>query len=136
MPPVIKPIVDIELLLVKYLQTLLGDNVFDAGQILIATRLPEQLPEVAVRVNRVSGAARSRFVDRPIVDIDVFSADEDKAIAAAHTVHDALQGIRSLVTDEGVVSYSEVIIGPRWLPDINQEIFRRSASYELYTHGA
>jgi hypothetical protein len=136
MPPVIKPIVDVELLLVNYLQAQLGDNVFDSGEIRIATRLPEDLPPKAVRVNRVSGAARNRFVDRPIVDIDVFCTDEGTSVTLGDQIHDLMQAVRNLVTDEGVVSMVDVIIGPRWLPDINQEIFRRSASYELHTHGA
>lgn len=139
MPPVIKPIVDVELLLVKYLQTVLGDNVFDASEIRIATILPEDLPPKAVRVNRVSGAARNRFVDRPIVDIDVFCQGDDAieaSVTLADQIHDLMQAVRNLVTDEGVVSMVDVVIGPRWLPDINQDIFRRSASYELHTHGA
>jgi hypothetical protein len=126
--------VDCEGLLIDYLTVKFGAGFH------FSTILPpenEWDSNVMVRIIRASGAARSRFVDRPIVDIDVFTLnDATAAMNTALAIQDAMQFVhgREIDTVNGIVTMVNTIIGPRWIPDQNQEVFRRSATYELHTH--
>lgn len=132
MPPVIRPFPDIELLVVNYLQGQLGDSYR------VCTDLPDKMTQVTIRVTRVSGANRDIAVDRPVVDLDVFSSPDGgraEASGTAYMLLDMLTALRNLVTPDGVVQYVSTVTGPRWLPDINQDLTRFSASYEFHAHG-
>lgn len=138
MPPATSPSLfpDVELLLLHFL----------AGQVpaqaaLAGARLVTDLPLITagmtglwVRVNRVSGETHSRFTDQPVVDLDVYSFDRDAAWLAARTVQNLLLWqLRGTSTPDGTVQNVTDIIGPRWLPDINQDISRVGLTCELYT---
>ena len=89
---------------------------------------------VYVRVNRTSGADRSIRVERPIVDIDVYSRSMDTSQGAARLVSQAVRSMRAVKTPDGVVNHVRTIIGPRWMPDVNPQTFRVGASFEFHTH--
>lgn len=118
---------DIELLLVQWLQPR-----FPAAR--FATILPADITQVTVHVTRISGANRTIRVDRPIVDIDVYALDHPSSAGVALTIEAVLKTARNVVTGNGVVQSVNTVNGPRWLPEANPALFRRSATYELHVH--
>ena len=85
-------------------------------------------------MNRVSGETHNRFIDVPVVDVDCYSFDRDTAVLAARTVENLLLWqLRGSQTPDGIVQQTSTVIGPRWIPDLNQDISRYSASYEICT---
>jgi hypothetical protein len=118
---------DVELFLVSWLQ-----GQFPALR--WCTILPASITETTVHVVRISGANRSLRVDRPIVDIDVFAYDHATSVQVALGVQALLKIARNVVTPAGVLQSVNTVNGPRWLPEINPDLFRRSATYELYLH--
>jgi hypothetical protein len=138
MPPAIKPPLypDVEVLLLNWLGIQAEDATALSGARL-CTDLPYIAPQAAglwIRINRVSGETHTRFTDQPVVDIDCYSFDRDIAVLAARTVQNLLLWqLRGAMTPDGIVQNVTDIIGPRWIPDDNQDISRYSASYELYT---
>jgi hypothetical protein len=129
--------VDVELLIIKWLPSQL-ENFRGAESFRVCTDLPLEMGmaigDVTIRVNRTSGANRHRFTENPIVDIDVFAPQRSDAVEVALLIQGMFAGIRNLVTEQGVVQSVQTVIGSRWLPDINQDLVRYSASYELHTH--
>jgi hypothetical protein len=141
MPPVITPpdLPDIELLLLGWLggQQALPENAAIAASVVrLCTDLPYIKPDAPgawVRICRVTGATHSRFVDRPVVDIDAYSFSRATAWAVA-------RAIRSLMTWQlsgapvagGAVTLVSEVIGPRWIPDLDQDMSRVGASYEIH----
>lgn len=138
MPPATSPPLfpDAELLLLHFLQ---GQVAAQAG--LTGARIVTDLPYIPpgaagswIRVNRVSGETHNRFTDVPVIDVDVYSFSRDAAWLAARTVQNLLLWqLRGLTTPDGTVQNVTDIIGPRWLPDINQDISRVGLTCELYT---
>ena len=137
MPPATSPPLfpDVEVLLLHFL-----DAQIPAQAALTGARFVTDLPFIEpgaqglwVRVNRVSGETHSRFTDVPVVDVDVYSFDRDASWLAARTVQNLLLWqLRGLTTDDGTVQNVTDIIGPRWLPDINQDISRVGLTVEIY----
>jgi hypothetical protein len=119
---------DIELLVIGWMQSL-----FNVDEVRFVTDLPLNIDQTIVRVSAISGANRDIVVDRPIIDVDVFAADRTTASAAGRQIQAIFAGVRNLVTDNGVILRIDTITSPRWLPDINQELSRNSASYEPHT---
>jgi hypothetical protein len=120
---------DIELLLVTWL----GDQGPVTGR--LCTDLPATITGTVIRVLRISGANRSLRVDRPIVDIDIFSDDYADAIANGLLIQNLLLfSLRDTQTPQGYVQNVTTVIGPRWMPETNQDLVRYGASYELHTH--
>ena len=120
---------DIELLLVSWL----GDQGNVTGR--LCTDLPAEITGTVIRVLRISGANRSITVDRPIVDIDVFSDDYADAIAQGLLIQNLLLfSLRATTTPQGYVQSVSTVIGPRWLPEENQDLVRYGASYEIHAH--
>ena len=120
---------DIELLLITWLK--------DQGPITgrVTNDLPANITGTVIRVLKISGANRSIRVDRPIVDIDVFSDDYADAIAQARLVQNLiLFGLRATQTPQGYVQLATTVIGPRWMADVNPALVRYGASYELHCH--
>jgi hypothetical protein len=101
----------------------------------VLQNVPEPVTQAVVRVTRVAGAARNFFVDRPIVDIDVFSPDFDQSALIARIIAQLLTTLRGTSTADGVVQSVSVILGPHWLPEANQNLTRYSGSYEFHAHG-
>lgn len=118
---------DIELLLITWLQPQFPGTRF-------CTVLPAGITETTVHVTRISGANRSLRVDRPIVDIDVYALDYETSVSVALAIEAWLRAVRNVVTDTGVLLSAVTVSGPRWLPEPNPALWRRSATYELYVH--
>jgi hypothetical protein len=127
----LRPSVEIEGLLIDFFGPLLGDSCY------VSTIVPpaiEWTDKTAVRFARTSGAPKNRFVDHPIINADVFGHDTATAVAISQQIFDTMQGIRNLIVSDGIVQWVETVIGPRWLPEDNQSLVRRSATYEMHTH--
>jgi hypothetical protein len=129
---------DTEILLVNWLPGPLSAALAARGvnaEPQVMMNLPLQIDATIVRVTRTSGTNRSRFVDRPIADIDVFSPSLDEAALTARLIQNLLLfSLSGTTTPDGTVQLVETVNGPRWLPDINQNITRYSGSYELHLH--
>jgi hypothetical protein len=136
---------DAELLLITYFGQL-GDPL---GSYSYCTKLPAQVETATgpvvfstpvVRVTRTSGTGRSIRVERPIMDIDVYSDDLEVSQLAARLVSQAIRNMRAVAVSDadsnrlGSVQHVDQIIGCRWLPDVNPHIFRVGASYEVHCH--
>lgn len=132
-----KPFPDIEVLLLNWLT---GQQGLGQNAVLAPVRLCTDLPYIPpgasgawTRISRVSGATRSYFVDRPIVDLDVYSFDRDAAYAIAQACECLLLWqLRGVSLPEGTVQTVTVVVGPRWIPDENQDMSRYGASYEIH----
>jgi len=90
-----------------------------------------------VFVERISGAELNNRLDRPIVDIDVYSFDRAQAQDIAEEIRAYLRNDLPGSTVEGVVfTRARTIIAPRRLAHANPRLFRYSANYELLLHPA
>lgn len=127
MPPAVAAFPDVELLLIGWLQPQFPDVRF-------ATELPALVTETTVHVTRISGADRSIRVDRPIVDIDVYALDHPTSVNVALAIEAVIRVARNVVTENGVIQSASTINGPRWLPEPNPDLRRRSATYMFFTH--
>lgn len=137
--PGLKGFPDVELLLIGWLDTQLPalrpvEGMGEGDGYRVCQDFPETFPVTTVRVTRASGANRNRFTDRPIVDIDVLAPSYAESSSCSTFIQGMMAGIRNLVTDQGVVQMASCVKGPSWLPDINQDLVRYSATYELHTH--
>ena len=110
------------------LQAAFGDS------LRVVTILPAQFTAPVVRVKRTSGAPRDIVLDRPVLDADTFAASYGLASKVSRTVTAALLSLRGVPLPLGVISNVNVIAGSRWLPDANPDLFRFSASYEVFIH--
>jgi hypothetical protein len=127
-PPAVAAHPDMELLLIGWLQPLFPDARF-------CTELPAAITETTVHVTRISGAARDIRVDRPIVDVDVYAATHATSVSVAQAVEAVIRTARNVtVTDVGILLSATTVNGPRWLPEPNPDLRRRSATYEFYVH--
>ena len=132
------PLPDIEVLLLSWLN---AQAQLEANAVLADTRFCTDLPYIApgadgawARISRVSGATSSYFVDRPIVDIDVYSFDREAAFAIATAIRSLLfWQLRGTQQPEGIVQLITDVVGPRWLPDDNEDMSRYGATYEIHT---
>jgi hypothetical protein len=96
------------------------------------TKLPGSFAGLTVRVHRISGANRNLAIDRPIVDVDVFSTTgEADASTAARAIQTALLSYTSKTTTNGVIQRATTVSGPRWLPEANTTLIRYGATYEI-----
>jgi hypothetical protein len=99
------------------------------------SKLPDPITGTFIRVLRISGANRSIRVDRPIIDVDVFSDDEADAASQALLVQNLLLfSLWDTTTPLGYIQQVTTVIGPRWMPETNQDLVRYGASYELHSH--
>jgi hypothetical protein len=138
--PSTKILPDIEIFLVNWLPGVLWPALAAlsppvSAEPLVLQNVPEPVTQAVVRVTRVAGAARNIMVDRPIVDIDVFSPDFDQSALIARVIAQILTTLRGTATPDGVVQSVAVILGPHWLPEANQNLTRYSGTYEFHCHG-
>lgn len=93
-------------------------------------------PGVVARIHRISGANRDIYVDRPIVDIDVFGPKDEagNVSAAARDIQSDMMSFMSKTITNGVIQYVHTIAGPRSLPEVNPAYVRYSATYEIQIH--
>lgn len=132
----IRDLPDIELLLAKWIRVSVMPASPPNPSFLVSVDPDLTADEIAriVRVSRISGTPRNIAVDRPLVDIDVWTRTYDDSKAVSGIICTACRGIRNLVTAEGIVQQVAVLNAPRFIPDINQEFVRYGATYEFFTH--
>lgn len=140
MAPLVSPKLfpDVELLLINWLPVPLAAALAQAGinaEPQVTMDLPLNITAPVARVTRISGKNISRFVDRPIVDMDVFSPVFDITAMVARIIQNLLLfSLSGTTTPDGTVQLVTTSNGPRWLPDVNQNLTRYSATYELHLH--
>jgi hypothetical protein len=129
---------DAELLLINWLPVPLAAALAQAGvnaEPQVTMDLPLQITGLVIRVTKIAGKNISRFVDRPIVDLDVFGPVFDDVATTARIIQNLLLfSLTGQTTQDGTVSLITTSNGPRWLPDVNQNLTRYSATYELHLH--
>jgi len=94
------------------------------------------LQMITARIHRISGANHDIYIDRPIVDIDVFGFKTDigGASDAARRIQADMLSLMGARLVNGVVQFVSTVNGPRSLPEPNQDIVRYTASYEVKIH--
>lgn len=90
-------------------------------------------PDIIARIHRISGANRDIYLDRPIVDIDVFGpvGNVGDVSAAARSIQNHIMSFMGKTITNGVIQRGVTIAGPRQLPEANPKYVRYSASYEI-----
>lgn len=135
--PLVKLLPDIEILLVNWLPGPLAAGLAAIGinaEPRVMQSVPLKIDGLVVRVTRAAGTSRNHFTDRPIVDLDAFCPDFDTAAAASRVIQNVLSQLRGTPTPDGTVQGVITILGPHWLPDVNQNLTRYSGSYEISCH--
>jgi hypothetical protein len=91
---------------------------------------------IIARVHRIAGANRNIQVDRPIVDVDVFGpkAQAGNVSAAARNIQSDLLSLMGKKVTNGVIIHVTTTAGPRSLPEVNPDLVRYSATYEISIH--
>jgi hypothetical protein len=100
----------------------------------VVTKVPADVTGTVIRVHRISGAARDIRIDRPIVDVDVFAADDGTASSTARNAQSILLSLAGTTVLNGVIQRVSVVNGPRWLPEDNPNLIRYGATYEMLIH--
>lgn len=92
-----------------------------------------ELNHIVARIHRISGANRDVTVDRPIVDIDVYGpkSQAGNVSAAARSIQSDILSLMGIQLANGVVQQTNTIAGPRSMPEINPDIVRYGATYEM-----
>ena len=101
------------------------------------TVMPAGDPEgIVARVHRISGANRDIYVDRPIIDIDVFGpmSQVGNVSSAARDIQASVLSLMGAIVTNGVIQHAVTIAGPRPLPEANPNISHYGATYELQIH--
>ena len=95
-----------------------------------------ELTITTARIHRISGANRDIYVDRPIIDIDVFGLQSQAGNVSliARDIQSALLSMMSMRVTNGVIQHITTVNGPRTLPETNQDLVRYSATYEVMIH--
>ncbi|MGW0312012.1 phage tail termination protein [Streptomyces flavidovirens] len=123
--------VDVELLLLGWLQSRLGAGVVVRDE--LDNNLANELP--TVQVNVVGGDDDGFRMDRALVDIDVYAATRADAIALAAVIHGAvLTELRGSTTAAAVVGRTGTISRPAARPYENTALRRVGGTYEIYSH--
>jgi hypothetical protein len=102
-----------------------------------STILPAGDPtKITARILRTSGVNRNIWVDRPVIDIDVFGpkSQAGNVSIAARTIQAQMLSLMSATTPNGVIQHVTTVAGPRQLPEVNTNFVRFSASYEMHIH--
>lgn len=92
--------------------------------------------QIIARIHRISGANRDIYVDRPIVDIDVWGLKTDigNVSAAARRIQGDILSFASEIVANGVIQNANTIVGPRQIPEVNPNYVRYAATYEIKIH--
>jgi len=98
------------------------------------------LPKITARIRRASGSSGTGgahiYIDRPIVDIDVWwkSSDAMSASIAARNIEADLLSLSGARVTNGVFQRITVVSGPKSVPEANPNLVRYNASYEIRIH--
>jgi hypothetical protein len=107
------------------------------GNFRFVTSVPAgDLAQITARIRRISGASRDIYLDRPIIDIDVFGPASQHAATsqAARDIEAVMISLASQKVLKGVIQHASVISGARQLPEANVDVVRYSATYEVLIH--
>ncbi|MEU5900547.1 MULTISPECIES: hypothetical protein [Streptomyces] len=123
--------VDVELLVIGWLQAKLGDNATVRDE--LDNNLLNELP--TVQVEGVGGGDDGFRLDRALVDINIYAATRAEAIALAGTVHGfLLTELRGSATDVAVVGSVATITRPAARPYENTALRRVGGTYQIHSH--
>ncbi|MYV77794.1 hypothetical protein GT352_28255 [Streptomyces sp. SID1046] len=124
--------VDVELLVIQWLQARLGNGVVVRDE--LDNNLMNELP--TVQVERIAAGDDDGFrVDRAFVDVDVYAATRGAAIALALQVRGLLlTELPGSTTGGAVVGRVQTIAAPGPRPYENTGLRRIGATYEIYSH--
>jgi hypothetical protein len=100
------------------------------------TVMPANVTSITARVHRISGAPRDIYIDRPLVDIDVFGpkSEAGSVSAAAREIQADVISLMGKVVTNGVIQHAVTIAGPRSIPEDNPDLARYGATYEIQIH--
>jgi hypothetical protein len=101
------------------------------------TILPAGDPTIITsRITRTAGTNKRIWVDEPTVEIDTwgFRSNIMDVSIAARDIQAFLLGLFGVEVMNGVIQHITTINGPRPIPEVNQNLFRYNASYEVRLH--
>lgn len=126
--------VDVELLLIQWLQAQLGSGVVVRDE--LDNNLLDELP--TVQVARVPVGDDDGFrLDRALVDIDAYAVTRSAAIALATQIRGLVLGtLPGSTTGGAVVGRVRTLAAPGIRPYENTGLRRVGATYEIYSHPA
>lgn len=125
--------VDVELLLIQWLQAQLGSAVLVRDE--LDNNLADELP--TVQVERIPAGGDDGFrLEQALVDINVYAATRAAATALALQVRGLLTTLPGTTTGGGVVTRVSKIAGPAVQPYENTALRRVGTTYEIYSHPA
>jgi hypothetical protein len=92
--------------------------------------------KITARIRRTGGAVAHVGLDRSTIDIDVFGPKDqvDNVSAAARGIQSQMMSLMSAIVSNGVIQHVSTIMSPRQLPEVNPNLVRYSASYEMSVH--
>lgn len=122
--------VDVEVLLIGWLQEQLGDGIVVRDE--LDNRLLEELP--TVQVERVGGTDDGLRLDRALVDIDVYAATRGDAADLAAIIRGLLLRLPGLTVAGAVVGRVRTESAPAARPYENTGLRRVGGTYSLYLH--
>jgi hypothetical protein len=102
----------------------------------VTTMPAGDLKVITARIARTSGANRNIWIDKPIVDIDVwgFKTAPMDVSAAARDIQADLLSLMGIQVQTGVIQHVLTSIGPRPIPEVNPDLVRYNATYEVNIH--
>jgi hypothetical protein len=91
---------------------------------------------ITARIRRTGGAVVHVGLDRPVVDIDVFGPKSQigNVSYAAREIQSQVMSLMSAIVSNGVIQRTSTVASPRQLPEVNPNLVRFSATYELQVH--
>ena len=98
------------------------------------------LPSMTARIRRVSGTVGGHiWMDHPVVDIDIWGQtnkgySSTDVSQAARNIQADMQSLMSAQVMNGVIQHVTVISGPKFVPELNQNLVRSNASYLVRIH--
>lgn len=124
--------VDVELLIIQWLQGQLGSGVVVRDE--LDNNLLNELP--TVQVERVPAGGDDGFrIDQALVDIDVYAATRGAAVALAIQIRGLLLTVLSgAATGGAVVGRVSTLAAPGSRPYENPGLRRVGATYQIYSH--
>lgn len=122
--------VDVEVLLIGWLQGQLGDGVVVRDE--LDNNLLNELP--TVQVERVGGTDDGLRLDRALVDIDVYAATRGEALDLAADVRKRLLSLRGSTVGGAVIGLVRTESVPVIRPYENTGLRRAGGTYSLYLH--
>ncbi|MFB8393650.1 phage tail termination protein [Streptomyces yangpuensis] len=124
--------VDVELLLIQWLQARLGGGVYVRDE--LDNNLLDELP--TVQVQRLPGGDDDGFrLDRALVDIDVYAATKGDATELAAEIRGLLHAqLAGSVTGGAQIGRVKTEAAPGVRPYENTGLRRIGATYSLYSH--